>query len=202
MKRTHGFTTIELIVVIALFAILVGIAIPGFSRWLPNYRLRAAARDMFSNFQHAKLTAVKRYRTCAITFNQLVGGTTYNYVVYEDADSDLEYDVDASGDGIDNDRDGTIDEAGESELVITSVLFSERYKGVSFDTTQGGGDGIDDSIINNDDGNPTIGFLSNGFSVDNAGNPASGSVFLINLNGRQREVAVSAAGNITIIELP
>jgi prepilin-type N-terminal cleavage/methylation domain-containing protein len=181
MKRTHGFTTIELIVVIALFAILVGIAIPGFSRWLPNYRLRAAARDMFSNFQHAKLTAVKKYRTCAITFNQDIGGTVHDYVVYVDNDDDLEF-----------------DDPGDE--VLTSVLFSERYKGVSFDTTKGGGDGIEDSIINNDDANPTIGFLSNGFSVDNAGDPASGSVFLINLNGRERELAVSAAGNITIIE--
>ncbi len=181
MKRTNGFTTVELIVVIALFVVLVGIAIPGFSRWLPNYRLRAAARDMFSNFQQAKLTAVKRYQTCAITFNQDIGGTTFDYVVYVDTDNDLEFD-------------------NPGDEVLTSVLFSGRYKGVSFDTTKGGGDGIDDSIINNDDGNPTLGFLSTGFSVDNAGNPASGSVYFINLNGREREVAVSAAGNITIIE--
>lgn len=180
MKRTNGFTTVELIVIIALFAILVGIAIPGFSRWLPNYRLRAAARDMFSNFQQAKLTAVKRYQTCVISFDQDIGTTTYDYVVYMDPGNNLMLD------------------AGDE--VLTSVLFSERYKGVSFDTTKGGGDGIDDSIINNADGNPTIGFLSNGFSVDNAGNPASGSVYLINLNGREREVAISAAGNISIIE--
>jgi hypothetical protein len=45
-----------------------------------------------------------------------------------------------------------------------------------------------------------MGFLSNGFTIDNGGNPVSGSVFLINPNGREREVAVSAAGNITIIQ--
>ena len=198
MKRKGGFTLIELLITIIILGIVVLIAIPGFSRWLPNYRLRVAARDVFSNFQHARLTAVKRHRTCAITFNQLVGGTIYDYVIYEDADSDLEYESDASGDDIDNDRDGTTDEAGESELVVTAVLFSDRYKGVTFDTSKGGGNGID--FMNNDDALPSIGFLTNGFSVDNAGDPASGSVYLLNPNGREREVAVSAAGNVTIIE--
>ena len=178
MKK-NGFTLLELIVIIVVFMALVMVAIPGFSRWLPNYRLRAATRDLFSNLQHAKLTAVKRHRTCAISFNQDVGGTIYDYVVYVDTGNDLEF------------------SAGDE--VLTTVLFSERYTGVSFDTSQGGGDGIDDTIIDNDDNYPSIGFLSNGFSVDNNGDPAAGSIYLTNTTGRQREVAVSSAGNITII---
>jgi Tfp pilus assembly protein FimT len=177
MKRAKGFTTIELVVIIVIMGILVTIAIPGFSRWLPNYRLRAATRDLFSNIQHGKLTAIKRHRTCAITFNQIIGGTTYDYVVYVDKDNLLNFDA-------------------PDDEVLTAVLFSERYKGVTFDTTQGGGDGID--FVNNDDGNPTIGFLSNGFPVEKSGTPG-GSVHLTNAI-REREVAVSAAGNITIIE--
>ena len=180
MKRKNGFTILELVVIIAILAVLLLIAIPGFSRWLPNYRLRAATRDLFSNFQHAKLTAIKRHRTCAISFNQDIGGTIYDYVVYVDTGNNLELD------------------AGDE--VLTNVLFSERYDGVIFDTSEGGGDGIDDTIIDNDDGNPTIGFLSNGFGIDNNGNPAAGSIYLTNATGRQREVAVASAGSITIIE--
>lgn len=179
MKRKGGFTLVELLVVIVILAIVAIIAIPTFSRWLPNYRLRVAARDVFSNFQHARLTAVKRHALCAITFNQAVGGTVYDYVVYVDKDSDLEF-----------------DEPGDE--VLTKVLFSQQYEGVMFDTSKGGGDGID--FPANDDALPAIGFLSNGFSVDNAENPVSGSLFLTNVSGRQREVAVSSPGNVTIIE--
>jgi len=180
MKREKGFTIIELVVIIVIMAILALIAIPGFSRWLPNYRLRAATRDIFSNFQHAKLTAIKRHRTCVISFDRNAGGTIDGYVVYVDSGNNLELD------------------AGDE--VLTTVLFSERYEGVVFDTSKGGGDGIDDTIIDNDNNNPTIGFLSNGFSIDNNENPASGSVYLTNVNGREREVAVSAAGSISIIQ--
>jgi len=178
MKREKGFTIIELVVIIVIMGVLALIAIPGFSRWLPNYRLRVATRDLFSNFQHAKLTAIKRHRTCAISFDQDIDTTTYDYVVYVDTGNNLELDA--------------------NDEVLTKVLFSKRYEGVVFDTSKGGGDGID--FIDNNDNNPTIGFLSNGFTIDNNGNPASGSVHLTNSNGREREVAVSAAGAISIIE--
>ena len=58
-KRESGFSLIELLVIIVIIAILAAIAIPGFSAWLPNYRLRQAARDVYSNLQRAKVNAIK-----------------------------------------------------------------------------------------------------------------------------------------------
>ena len=55
-----GFTVTELMVVIAILAILAASGIPMVTSWLPNHRLNVAARDLFSNFQLAKLTAIKR----------------------------------------------------------------------------------------------------------------------------------------------
>ena len=174
MKK-NGFTLIELLVTFVILGIVTAIAIPGFSSWLPNYRLKGAARDVFSNFQLAKLTSIKSNSYCAITFNQAIGGTNYDYVVYVDSDNDLEYD------------------AGED--IITKVLWSD-YKGVSFDITQGGGDGL--TFANNDDGLPSIAFTPTGLPKNNSGGFGAGSVFLTNPNGKATKVVVSSAGNIRI----
>lgn len=81
-KKQSGFTLIELIIVIALILFSSAIAIPGFISWIPNYRLRAASQDLLSNFQKAKIEAVKRNINAAIVFP----GTGYTVFIDQDAD--------------------------------------------------------------------------------------------------------------------
>ncbi|MFC1863125.1 Tfp pilus assembly protein FimT/FimU [Thermodesulfobacteriota bacterium] len=69
VKDTSGFTLIELVVVIAVIAILAGVGIPAFSKFLPNYQLKQAALDMFSNMQVTKVEAIKINNTRSITFD-------------------------------------------------------------------------------------------------------------------------------------
>jgi type IV fimbrial biogenesis protein FimT len=64
-----GFTLIELMVIIGILAIMGAIAIPLFSRVLPGYKLKTAARDVYSNMQFAKLEAVKRNVVCTLTID-------------------------------------------------------------------------------------------------------------------------------------
>jgi type IV fimbrial biogenesis protein FimT len=175
VMKKGGFTIIELLVTFVILGIVTTIAIPGFARWLPDSRLKSATRDVVSNFQLAKLTSVRRNSYCAITFNQVIGGTTYDYAVYVDSDKDLEYD------------------AGED--IITKVLWTD-YKGVSFDTAQGGGNGL--TFTTNDDGLPSIAFAPDALPKNNLGGLGAGSVFLTNPNGKVTKVVVSSAGNIRI----
>jgi len=76
MRKDSGFTITELLIVIALIGTVTAIAIPNFISWLPNYRLRSAAQDLLSNFQKAKLAAVKGNVNAAVCFKSDNSGYT------------------------------------------------------------------------------------------------------------------------------
>ncbi len=75
--RLSGFTLVEVLMTIVILAILAAVAVPGFSAWLPNYRLKAAARDFVSNFQLAKMGAIKNNKTWAVLFYPGAPGKYY-----------------------------------------------------------------------------------------------------------------------------
>jgi type IV fimbrial biogenesis protein FimT len=68
-RSVAGFTMLELLITIVILCVLLGLAIPGFSSWLPKYRLRGATRDIYSNLQLAKMTAVKDRARCGVLFD-------------------------------------------------------------------------------------------------------------------------------------
>jgi type IV fimbrial biogenesis protein FimT len=84
----HGYSLPELMVTLVVFAIAASIAIPNFTGLLPNYELRSAAREMYSNFQNAKMIAARRSLPCAVRFLQDGFGNTTGYVVFLDTDED------------------------------------------------------------------------------------------------------------------
>ena len=77
VKKKAGFTIIELVVALAIMGIAVSVAIPGFSRWLPDYRLKAAATELYTNLQLAKMYAIRDNTKWGLSFNTGVGGYVF-----------------------------------------------------------------------------------------------------------------------------
>ncbi len=62
MKRAMqaGVTLLELLVAMAILGILLGLALPSFSTFLANTRVRAVADGLYSGLQIARMEALKR----------------------------------------------------------------------------------------------------------------------------------------------
>jgi Tfp pilus assembly protein FimT len=68
-NNSMGFTLVELLTVIGIITVLCLIAIPTYTAWLPNYRLKQAARDLYSNLQRAKMGAIKANESWGVKFD-------------------------------------------------------------------------------------------------------------------------------------
>lgn len=69
-----GFTLLEIIVTLAIFSILVAIAVPIWSTLVPGYQLNSAARQVATEFQSARNRAMAQYRRFRVVFDS---ATTY-----------------------------------------------------------------------------------------------------------------------------
>lgn len=170
-KQNDGFSLAELLTVFTVIGIVAAIAAPGFIKWLPDYYLKSAARDLRASFQLARITAIKSGTNCAITFNQSVGGDTYDYVVFQDTDNDLV---------LDN---------TETAGVVKRVKWLDYHPSISVDSN---------SFTNNDDGLPAVAFRSNGITKNNGGGFGAGMVSIKNKDNSEADIMMSSAGNIRV----
>ncbi|MBW2144069.1 MAG: prepilin-type N-terminal cleavage/methylation domain-containing protein [Deltaproteobacteria bacterium] len=69
LKNKRGFTFMEIMLVLVIVAILTAISIPAVMKWLPNYRLKRASRDLYSRLQLTKMAAIKTNTVCAVVYN-------------------------------------------------------------------------------------------------------------------------------------
>lgn len=67
-KHAKGFTLVELMVVIAVVAILAAAAMPAYRNLLDRYRIGKAAEDVISVISNARAGSVKLHRRVSVAF--------------------------------------------------------------------------------------------------------------------------------------
>jgi type IV fimbrial biogenesis protein FimT len=182
MKKELGFTLLELMITVVILSILLGLAIPGFSRWIPNYRLRGAARDIYSNLQLAKMTAVNNRARCGVLFD--VTNSRYTIV----------------SSGPNRTFESTSGAVGGDDVVLKTVNFSEYGSGVGYGhgtaTAGVGGAAFDNNVTFDEDG---IVFDSRGMVYKPTGAAgADGYVYLQNNRNGAYAVGVWSSGVVVM----
>jgi type IV fimbrial biogenesis protein FimT len=167
----RGFTIIELVVIIAVVAILLGIGIPTYVSWMPDINLGGAVRNIKSDMELAKSTAIRQNTSCAIAFNTAVPGS---YTVFVD---------NGAGGGVANNlvQDGT-----ESTLKSVTMPDHVTLNAANFDDLI---DGLQ------------LGFNSRAIPYRNDGTlwaANDGSVVLQNTKNKQKRVRVRAVGSAVV----
>lgn len=68
-RRQAGFTLLELMLVVALAAVILGIGAPNFRQFLLNNRMTGAANDMLAAIHTARSEAIKRHQQVVMCFS-------------------------------------------------------------------------------------------------------------------------------------
>lgn len=93
----RGFSLLELMIVVAIVAVLAAVSYSGIMSVFPYYHLRAEARELTINFKKAKTEAVKRNRDVVILFVDAVAGIqngSYQIFVNVDGDTNIPHSFD------------------------------------------------------------------------------------------------------------
>lgn len=78
MRNRSGFTLMEMMVVIAIVGIIAAAVVPNFIGWRNNAKVSQAARQIYSDLQTARTTAIKTNSTVSIDFDTGTNSYTLN----------------------------------------------------------------------------------------------------------------------------
>lgn len=66
----RGITLTELMITIAIVAVLAAMVVPNFGKWIQHYRLRGTVREVVSQMELAKIRALKNNLEYRIAFDK------------------------------------------------------------------------------------------------------------------------------------
>jgi type IV fimbrial biogenesis protein FimT len=98
MKRQSGFSITELMVVMAIVAILLGIGVPSYRYISNSYRMSAEVNGLLGDLQYARAEAIKEGQTVTVCVSTnrtaCTGGTAWagGWIVFSDPDADATVD--------------------------------------------------------------------------------------------------------------
>ncbi|MBN1662475.1 MAG: GspH/FimT family protein [Deltaproteobacteria bacterium] len=88
--KSKGFTLAEVIIAMAIMAILAAIAAPNYRTYMANQRLKGAARQVMSDLMNARMMAVSKNQRVKVHFsiNNATSPDNHTYRIWNDANND------------------------------------------------------------------------------------------------------------------
>ncbi|MGZ8934442.1 MAG: GspH/FimT family pseudopilin [Methylobacter sp.] len=144
--RNSGFTLLELMLVIAIIAILAALAVPSFSTTLAKQRTTGAAEAVLADLRWARAEAIKRNRNVRVTFTN---GSAWHYTIHADPAGS-------------NTQLKTVDGSDFPSITLATASFDNSVAYTTFESTRGTSLNSVGSLSSNEG---TVTITSNNFSV-------------------------------------
>jgi type IV fimbrial biogenesis protein FimT len=113
MPGQRGFTLIELMVTLAVMAIVLGLAVPGFQSVVNGNRLAGAANELMASLQTARMEAIRRNRRVTVCASANANAGENATCATSGVNGWIIF--------VDTNTDGDFDKAGDTLLRATSL---------------------------------------------------------------------------------